>query len=448
MFNYLTGPIDWNSEGIPNYINESIVDPDPYIIFSLNKTFVSGIDLSAEMLSQPAYRNLLIQSDDSIFNGAKVSVTFLNVITPKLNAIGYCMFLLDDNFIDMPTIIDPITNTNRPITRQDIINDDNLGTESKNITNRTILFPTCNRTNKNAYLPRGATVELSPIHPKFAYQGNVSSGFFANNVGIGFFLMPDGWNDITKKIGSTPEDLKNILYSNDNLNLISQLDSTLGHMRQNIMMYDDIRSYSTYTSMTVNFNDDDIQYGDRDFSDLSLQVKISPPICIDHTKYAKFEQITKTSYTEYIFDNYGFYIVLNAIDYLALIQYKKVIFEHHISSTSEELNNDLFNIFNAMYFNNSTSSVDLVDMTSFKITTHINPTKIPFESRTYHVFRMDENTTQPYHADDTLDNDEQLFDKYANTTNVITEYINIMINGNLYKQITNNGTNRVNLSYY
>lgn len=446
MFHYLTGKNDWSSEGIPNYLNEvHITDPDPFIIFSLNQQFPTEETISNTIYNDTGYRNILIQSSDPNFSGAKVNVTFINVITGKLDTIGYTLFNLYDGFTDKYTMIDQTTGQRRLITRQDIINDDN-SPNCQNIMNRTILFPVCNRINKINYLPRGATISLSPILPQFAYQGNVQSGLFANNVGIGFFTIPNGWNNDLNTIVEDQATMRSILYANDYFNLYDQSNPNSRYVRQNITMHDVQHSYTTYTNMLVTFNDD-TQSGDRDFSDVQLQVNIFPSSCIDTTKYFTLNMITKPHYSSFIFDNYGMYYYVAPADYMQIVTHKSVVFVHYITSSTPAANADLYNIFNTLYFNNSATSVDLLGSTTFTITTHINPALIPFESKVYHLFRIDENTTQKYYTNNGDDNDDHLFTAYAQGTG-ITEHVNIILDGMLYKTLDNNGNNRVDLSYY
>jgi len=448
MFHYLTGASDWGSEGVPNYLEENLVDPDPYIIFSLNQMFPTESIVSEELYNNNSYRNINIKSTDPNFRGAEVKVTFLNVMTGKLDTLGYTIFHLVDGFDDQPTIVDQETGLRRAITRQDIMDDDNAEVPF-NVMHRVILFPVCNRINKFSYLPRGGTVKLKPIMPEFAYQGNVESGLFANNVGIGFFTMPEGWDNSLKIIRDDPLAMESILYSDDFLNMYDQYDPNSGFVRQNFILYNEKRSNDNKLCMIAAFNDDDVINGDRDFSDVEIKITISPSTCVDHTRYTLFQEIEKHDYTSFIFDNYGFYICLNNTDYYHFSQFYKIVFEHVITSSNAHFNEDLYNIFSNVYYDDSSSEVQKIDDTSFSITTHVNPLSVPYDSKTIHVFRMDENTIQPYHDDSSEDNDENLFSTYAIARdNTIVESINVYTDGILYTTLTNNGLNRVDLTYY
>lgn len=432
MFHYLTTPNDWNLIGVPGYLEKDIVDPDPYIIFSLNQMFPKQQYISEDLYYHPGFQNIIIKSDDPNFKGAEITVTFINVLTSKLDTLGYTIFHLFDEFDDKPTLVDPITGQRRLITRQDIIDDDN-SKNPKNIMNRTILFPVCNRIDKTNYLPRGATIRLKPILQEFAYQEDINSGLFVNNIAIGFFIIPDGWGNQLEP--------KGILYGNDYLNLCNYDDQTSGYVRQNLIMYNEKRSNQDTCEMIITFNDNILVDLDKDFSDLQIKIKITPSSCINQTDYLQFQEIERPNYSSFILDNYGFYICLSDHDYAYFIKYPKITFEHIINSNTPSFNSDLYNIFSNLYFNNSNSKVIMVNDTSFSIQTSIDPTLIPHDNKTIHIFKTDENAANSHH--------DNLFSAYITASgNDIDEHINVYVDGNLYQTLCNNSFNRVDLTYY
>jgi len=455
MLNYISGGVDWDSTGVPNYIKYPVLDPDPYIIFSLAKTFITEENIPPHLLNYPSRRNIIINSTSSSFTGASIQVSFINLITSRTDTVGYCMFHCNNTFPDTPTILDPLTKTVRPITRKDIILDDSLGKSCKNIMNRTILFPVCNKLNPLSYLQRGSTVTLSPILPEFAYNGNVESNLFANNVGIGFFIIPNGWSTIEKNIMNDMITMNHILYANDYLNLYDQTDPNSRFVRENIIMYNTMSTTQNVSSLLINFNDDDAEDGDRDYSDITLQILITPNDFIKESDYFTLPMLTKPSETMFVFDNYGLYYILSVNDYLIMTLAKSVVFKHYIKSSSADYNNQLYDTFNSVYFNESAGTVTNIDILTICISYHTNILHMSNNNRTVYVINMDANSLQPYddklYDDDIVHADDAVFTYYAQTDvtgNQVTEHVDIYCDDVLYKQINNSGKFRVDLTHY
>jgi len=250
----------WDSQGVPNYLDGiDTVEPEIYDrIFSLLPETQNVPNSKPSLLYDDQPRNIIIQSDNPLFNGADVYVSFLFEGAGYKNVVGYYTYPLRNGY-KVPTKWNGTTYV--PTTYSDRNSVDSNG---KSVYKKTIIFPNAslptwaNNGGKNKQAGGGNLLPGSRV--KLLYDVSNPSVKFPNNTGIGFFLIPNGWN------GSIYNAAERI-YTYNTFN-------TNGYI-QTILLYD-VKNSDDDTMLVIAFEDIMRPSGDADFNDVIIRVKCTP----------------------------------------------------------------------------------------------------------------------------------------------------------------------------
>ena len=120
--------------------------------------------------------------------------------------------------------------------------------------NKTIIFPNTSLPRKGGNLNSGSKVKL-------LYNVNDPSQKFPNNIGIGFFLIPNGWHGHQSGFVNRP----NIVYTDRVFNRHNP--DPEGNI-QVILLHDLVNSNNDQGQLLLGFEDIMRPAGDKDFNDL------------------------------------------------------------------------------------------------------------------------------------------------------------------------------------
>lgn len=245
---------NWNSSGVPNYLAENEII-DPLLINRIRNSLPEKKPVptfNPSYLTNTSSRNLLIKSTDPNFNGADVWVTFIDEGAGYRNIAGYFVYDLRDNY----TVPTKFNGTNWvPMTHEDR---DLVDANGKSIIKKTIIFP-------NASL-KGSGGDLIPGNRvKLLYNVNDPNEKFPNNTGIGFFLIPNGWNGSVRNANER-------IYTYEKFNN----PAVDGGAVQTVLLTDEMNSVGSIGSFILGMEDIMRPGGDQDFNDLIIKVSYTP----------------------------------------------------------------------------------------------------------------------------------------------------------------------------
>ncbi len=209
-FSYLAG---YNSLGVPSNL---IIPRDP-----ISQSLLDDINASLpESRPVPQYNSEYITTknlDTRILSASEVWITFVTEGAGWRNAIGFYTYDLNN----------PPTNIN-------------------NITNLTIIFPNSSLSGSGGGLLPGDKVKV---------------GTFNANTGIGWVLIPNGWD------GSSVVSRNDIKFSNPQFNTFTQ-SAYSQHM---VFLSDEVRNL-----ILLGFEDTSRPGGDNDFNDAVFYISANP----------------------------------------------------------------------------------------------------------------------------------------------------------------------------
>lgn len=222
----------FDSNGVPNnlepvndYIAQDLLD-------MINATLPERMPVPT---NNPQYLSATIDTDTKLVGTAEVWVTFVTEGAGHRNALGFYTYPLNSP----------------PATVADI-------KEMK------IVFPNVSLPGSGGNLATGSKVSL---------------GVFPPNTGIGWFLIPNGWNG--KTVVSQPE----IKYSTKNLNTYT----TAAHRQQTVLLHDANREI-----VLLGMEDLSRPGGDNDFNDAVFYITANPFTSIASDKLVETKQTAGT----------------------------------------------------------------------------------------------------------------------------------------------------------
>lgn len=444
QFKYLvpgsTASAIWQSSGKPKYPIQNI-EEDTKILTRITTLLPEKRD-NRDRINLTKTPNLIIKTNNQNFTGAEVSVGFINEFAGYQNVFGYYMYHLIEGFNDKPAVFVSETETDpiyAQITRQMIDTDD--ATTKQNILNRVIIFPRVKKITAGGPLATGDTVQLKAFAP-FTFDGSAESYKFANNVGIGFFVIPNGWSNGIKTDSAT---MRSILYSDGYLNVNSTYPNGV---QQSALLFDGNLSGIDKTSAVVTFEDIILPGGDRDYNDVLFRVTYTPSYAMDVSDLQALVPREATSTDYFIAKQNGmeFNLKSSTITYLKNLTCDKIIFEHVIETATQSAADNLYEVFSRNVF----VSAEKLVRGDKKIT--IEYVYLPENiAEVVKIYRADDNQTAMYYRNDGSKNITHMQSDYIfgpnNNWGAITEYVNVYCKTgevmNKHYTLTNNGTNRV-----
>lgn len=255
-YNYLG---NWDYHGVPNYLENTDDIISPELIARINTSLPSKGDVSVHSphyLANTHTRNVIIKSSDPGFSGADIWVTFITEGAGYRNVLGYYWYDLHDDLIVPSKLVDSVYV---PMTYDD---KDQLDENGKSILHKTCIFPNTSLKRSGGKLKPGNKV-------KILYDPENPSTKFPNNVGVGFFLIPDGWNYGSNNFTNKP----NIVYSDREFN--SHNPDVDGNIQ--VILFQDLENSNLDQSeFILGFEDIMRPGGDSDYNDLVVKITIDP----------------------------------------------------------------------------------------------------------------------------------------------------------------------------
>jgi hypothetical protein len=292
----------WNSTGVPSYF-ASIDNIQPDLISRVINTLPEG-KTHPSFLSNDGPRNLIIQSSDSDFKGAEVYVTFLYEGAGYLNTVGYYVYNLNPNTDADPSgaILHTVpTKWNGakwiPMTYGDR---NNVDINNKSVLKKTIIFPNAslpNWANSNGSNRMAGGGNLLPgSKVKILYDPSNPSSVFPNNVGIGFFLIPNGYS------GGNVNNNAERVHTDNTFNANNSV--------QTILLNDLQNTTSNMGTMVISFEDIMRPGGDSDFNDVMFRVSWTPLTAFDSSNTIILPAASPITSDSIIIDRTGIYYCL------------------------------------------------------------------------------------------------------------------------------------------
>lgn len=280
---YLLGT--WDNQGVPSYLTSSdIIEPDlvQRIRLSLpeNKPVPTN---NPGYLTNTASRNIIIKTSDPDFAGADVWTTFIDEGAGYKNVFGYYVYSLNNNS-DIPT---KFVNGNWvPYTRDET---NYLNHDGKYMLKQYLVFPNSSLRGLGGNMVPGMKVKL-------LYNPENPNEKFPNNTGVGFFVIPDGFNSYNAQIKDNSR-----LFSNKEFNPSSNI--------QTVLFYDTANSDTNTNQLILGFEDiDRTTGGDNDFNDLIVKITMSPSSAQTTDQNLVLSSGITISVTDLISDKTGLYL--------------------------------------------------------------------------------------------------------------------------------------------
>ena len=208
---------NFNDLGVPRYLMEERYDISNDLLSRVNAALPDGRPVPEY---NPQYISSGTEADLKLTDSAEVLITFLHEGAGYRNAVGYYTYDL----------------SSPPQSSSDI---DRL----------MLIFPNVSYRNSGGNLRRGDRVSL---------------GHFPANTGIGFFLVPDGWDWWSETVVS--RSYQNVKFSNAHLNTFAE-----GENRRHTVLLNDWEN----EALILAFEDIDRPGGDKDFNDAIFLVHSS-----------------------------------------------------------------------------------------------------------------------------------------------------------------------------
>lgn len=445
-FKYLVNTTDttklWNNNGYPTYTT-TLYGEDTDINSRLIKLLPEATN-NLSVIDTTKNSNIIISTSNSNFAGANVQLSFISEYAGYYSVLGYYMYPIVAGFNNKPVM--SVGGLYQQIQRSTIDNDD-ASISCQNIMNRVIIFPSIKKVASGGSLRVGECVQLKAFYP-FTYDGSAESSLFANNVGIGFFIIPNGWDGSVHNIKTYTSAMQSILYSDSYLNVSSSYPKGSSQMAT---LYDSNCSNVETSSVILSFEDIRLPGGDKDFNDVIFRVIYGPTYVTNSYNYQQLASKSVLSNDAFLAKEQGLGIdfIDKTCSYLQnSSDTDNYNFVHKIESSKSDCAYRLNQIFTATTFAMPTT----VDYDGDKIIT-LNYTcnKSNIADQTM-IYKSEDNQTALYFEDETKNikhlQSEYLFSE-SETGNVIIEHINIYANpttdtstNNLVCSLTNSGTNR------
>lgn len=339
----------WNSLGVPNYL-DSVTNISPDIINRIISALPEQANQSknsSTYLTSSSATNILIQSKDSKFSGADVYVTFLYEGAGYNNVIGYYVYDLNGDYT-VPTKRDSSSSSWKPMTTSEI---NAVDSNKKSVIKKTIIFPNAslptwaNSSGKNGMAGGGNLLPGSKV--RLVYDTKNPDKLFPNNVGIGFFVIPNGWN------GGNVINRSTLLYTDSTLNP--------GGLKQMIKLTDLSNTTTEYGTAVISFEDISRVNGagDSDFNDVVIMVTYTPSTSVDVGDALILPNGTAVNDDEIICDRTGIYVTMTdkKIAEHNKLSNKEYTFEFNIKSQKQKVlrMKEFKEIISKMKYSNSTS---------------------------------------------------------------------------------------------
>jgi hypothetical protein len=297
---------EYDAQGVPKYLSgvETIV---PSLLDRILEAVPERTNIPRDkpsFIAEDISRNIIIKSDEN-FNGCDVYMTFLLEGAGYKNTIGYYHYPLNGGFT-VPTKL--VNNNYVPMTYDDRNSKNGSG---KSILNKTIVFPNAslpswaNNNGKNSQAGGGNLYPGSRV--KLVYDITDPTKPFPNNTGIGFFVIPNGWN------GSKVTNWAESVHTDAVFNYKSYV--------QTIPLFDAQTSTNDMGIMIVAFEDIMRPNGDNDFNDVVIQLDFTNRSKVVTDKFLVLPESGAVAENNLIIDKTGvYYQFTNAVlnDYLKL----------------------------------------------------------------------------------------------------------------------------------
>lgn len=405
---------DWDSKGVPLYLTkDEYIDPD-YLERIKNSLPEKGnVALhSPQYLENKSTRNILIRSTDPEFPGCDVYVTFIAEGAGYLNVFGYYWYELVKDF-DTPTILDGDSYREMTYKERNLLNED-----GSSYLHKTIIFPNASLKGSGGGLIMGNTV-------KILYDPSNPDKKFPNNVGIGFFLIPNGWNSYTKTFNISSE----LVYSDRIFNTptVSEPNGSL----QTILLTDVENSNIDSGTVILGFEDIMRPNGDSDFNDLIVKISFTPN-ATDSNGSLTLSPNDPINKNAHVCDSTGFYINFTndtmkllsstSTSFFKIKHYIKKKNNYKISLLKKVFETLLFEYDANIEFDYSANLDEEKNPLAFIITLIINKFSL---NKFLYIIKSSKNNTTPSVLDENIRNIVYFQNDYVFESDIDYEYLTI-----------------------
>lgn len=404
----------WDSTGKPQYLDtDEYIDPDYLDRINISLPNQSVPTYNPQYLSNTSSRNVIIQSTDPGFTGCDIYVTFLSEGAGYRNVFGYYWYPLVGDYT-VPTITED--SVTRPMTYLDADLDDGNG---KSYLNKTVIFPNASLQNSGGSLKPGNRVKL-------LYDPSDPTSVFPNNIGVGFFLIPNGWNSYTQQFTIKP----NIVYSDSILNPPTASDPS-GSI-QTVLLSDMENSTAEQYVSVVGFEDIMRPGGDADFNDLVVKVTTTPNV-IDDNGTLTLSPVNPIETNTLAADSTGLYINFTNATVASLdsVTTDNFHMRHHYRKTGEHKIVTLKNTLDNMVYENTTTVEYELDENDTPIGFNLYYT-VPKNklNKFLYIIKSTDNNLIPSVLDPEINNIVYFQNDYVFANDIDTEYLNITDDNN------------------
>jgi len=344
-YNYLGS---WDSNGVPDYLDSSETI-DPLLLDRINETLPEKGNVenhSPHYLTNMHTRNIIIKTDDVNFDGAEVTVTFITEGAGYKNVFGYYWYDLHDNLEVPSKLVDGVYVPMEYDDRDNVV-------DGKYILNKTIVFPNASLKRKGGKLVPGNRVKLQ-------YDVNDASVKFPNNIGIGFFLIPNGW----KSWQQTFSHKSGTVYSDRVFN--SHNPDVDGNIQ--VILFDDTEHNGVDGSLILGMEDIMRPGGDSDFNDLIIKINYTPSTIYNTDNLLTVAPSMPFESMQLASDSSGLYIYLENSDIVTMLDNptENFLITQVVTSTDEVAFQALVDTFNDLD-SNFDKTVTQVSGTDFQV---------------------------------------------------------------------------------
>ncbi len=239
----------YNTQGVPDYLEPERYDISAELLALVNASLPEGSQVPNR---NPEYIADGVNADIKLRAVADVYITFVHEGAGYKNALGFYTY-----------------NLNNPPESVDDIN------------NLTIIFPNLSYRGSGGGLRSGDQVHL---------------GRFNSNTGIGWFLVPDGYQNNSNTVEESGKD--QIKFSNKNFNDFTT-ESNQSHI---VTLKDDARDL-----LLIGIEDIDRPGGDKDFNDAVFFITATPYEAIIRQELAEVTQVSPDTDNDGVDDEFDLY---------------------------------------------------------------------------------------------------------------------------------------------
>jgi hypothetical protein len=228
-------------------------------IFKLLPETQSVLTNHPELFLSTVQKNLIIKTSAPNFIGADIWVTFLHEGAGYKNVLGYFIYDLHDNYT-IPTKWNGTQWVPMEYSDRNLLNSD-----GKSSIKKTIIFPNTSFIGSGGNLQIGSKV-------KICYDPSNPTTQFPNNIGVGFFIIPNGWN-------GTVNNSNERIYTYQTFN-------TSGNV-QTLILNNSNTNSDQNGSIILSFEDIMRPAGDKDYNDVIFKVTYTPQYAFDTTNVVR-----------------------------------------------------------------------------------------------------------------------------------------------------------------